>query len=156
MVSIREATSQDIPRALEIWRQAVDTTHDFLTPSDRDSIAAEVAALLPTVPLQLAVGPDDVAVGFMILDGSHIEALFVDPNSRGQGVGKTLIAHALSSHSTLLVDVNERNTQAFGFYKHLGCEPVGRSEVDGQGRPYPIIHMRLAAINGSESLAAQA
>jgi len=30
---IRRGTPADLPRALAIWREAVDTTHGFLTPT---------------------------------------------------------------------------------------------------------------------------
>jgi hypothetical protein len=43
------------------------------------------------------------------------------------------------------VDVNEQNPQAVGFYLHIGCEVVGRSELDGMGKPYPLLHLRLPA-----------
>jgi putative acetyltransferase len=38
--------------------------------------------------------------------------------------------------------VNEQNRSALAFYEHLGFERTGRSPVDGQGRPYPLIHLR--------------
>jgi putative acetyltransferase len=41
------------------------------------------------------------------------------------------------------VDVNEQNPQGVGFYRHMGFEQVGRSELDGQGNPFPLLHMRL-------------
>ena len=42
------------------------------------------------------------------------------------------------------VDVNEQNEPALGFYRHLGFAVVGRSALDGQGRPYPLLHMSIA------------
>jgi putative acetyltransferase len=44
-----------------------------------------------------------------------------------------------------MVDVNEQNEQAVGFYRHLGFEVEGRSSVDGLGLPFPLLHMRLPA-----------
>ena len=41
------------------------------------------------------------------------------------------------------VDVNEQNPRALGFYLHEGFEVIGRSETDGLGQPYPLLHMRL-------------
>ncbi|MGG2473877.1 acetyltransferase, partial [Rhizobium sp. BR5] len=32
-----------------------------------------------------------------------------------------------------------------GFYRRLGFEPTGRSDLDGQGRPYPLVHLRFRA-----------
>ena len=50
MSSIRPARAADGARLLDIWRKAVDATHDFLTPADRTAIEAEVAAFLPHAP----------------------------------------------------------------------------------------------------------
>ncbi len=41
------------------------------------------------------------------------------------------------------VDVNEQNPQAVGFYEHMGFRLVSKSELDGEGKPYPILHMQL-------------
>jgi putative acetyltransferase len=142
-ISIRAATAGDFPRVLNIWRAAVDATHNFLSHPDRAAIEAEVANMIPQAPLTVAVGSGDVAVGFVILDGSHMEALFVDPANRGQGVGLRLVKHALMSNKVLWTDVNEQNAQAIGFYRHLGFDTVGRSDVDAQGRPYPTLHLRI-------------
>jgi len=30
-----------------------------------------------------------------------------------------------------------------GFYEHMGFEIISRSELDGLGKPYPILHMQL-------------
>ncbi|TNE42167.1 MAG: acetyltransferase [Sphingomonadales bacterium] len=144
MPAIRPATPADAERVMQIWRDAVDATHHFLKPEDRAAIEAELSTFLPTAPLWLAVDRLDRGIGFMLLDGHHIEALFIDPRSRGQGAGRALVDHALRLHDDRLsTDVNEQNVQAFGFYRHLGFEPVGRSDRDGQGRPYPLIHLRL-------------
>lgn len=127
---------------MDIWRRAVDATHGFLTPQDRRDIEAEVAAFLPGAPLDLAVDESNRAIGFMLLDGSHMEALFVDPDFHGLGIGRMLVDRAIARHPNLLTDVNEQNLQAIRFYERLGFTPCGRSEVDGQGRPYPLIHLR--------------
>jgi putative acetyltransferase len=41
------------------------------------------------------------------------------------------------------VDVNEQNPAAVGFYQHFGFKVVGRSPLDGTGKPFPILHMAL-------------
>ncbi|HEY9133564.1 MAG TPA: acetyltransferase [Dyella sp.] len=139
---IRMSTLADGARVLDIWRNAVDATHDFLSAQDRTEIEREVAAFLPSAPLFLAVDDEDRAVGFMLLHEGHMEALFVDADCRGAGVGRALVVHALQLHPGLSVDVNEQNDQAVGFYRRMGFERVGRSVLDGQGRPYPLIHLR--------------
>jgi putative acetyltransferase len=146
MTKIRKSTLTDGARVMEIWRRAVDATHDFLSPEDRLDIEAEVAALLPSAPLDLAVDETDRAIGFLLLDGSHMEALFVDPAFHGSGIGRALVEDAVKRHPDLSTQVNEQNLQAIGFYERLGFERCGRSAIDGQGRPYPLIHLRCAKV----------
>ncbi|WP_369523003.1 hypothetical protein [Brucella anthropi] len=62
-------------------------------------------------------------------------------------MGKQMIAHAKTLGSPLTVDVNEQNLQGVGFYLHMGFVETGRSETDDQGRPYPLLHLRLATNN---------
>lgn len=143
MVRIRESTPDDGERAVQIWRDAVDATHDFLTTEDRAAIEVEVRGFLPMAPLWLAVDVDDRPVGFMLLDGTSMEALFIDPAHRGVGIGQALVTHALGRCPSLTTEVYEQNAQAVGFYKRLGFVPTGRSQLDGQGREYPLIHLRF-------------
>ncbi|MBL0767812.1 acetyltransferase [Sphingopyxis sp. DHUNG17] len=139
---MRASVPGDGAAVLQIWRDAVDATHDFLSAADRKEIDAEVADFLPSAPLWLAVDGADRPVGFMLLNGAHMDALFIAPAHRGKGVGRMLVLHALARAPGLSTDVNEQNDQAVGFYRRLGFVPVGRSALDGQGRPYPIIHLR--------------
>ncbi len=46
-----------------------------------------------------------------------------------------------------LGDVGKRDVETqvdAGFYLHTGFEIVGRSERDGLGKPYPLLHLHLA------------
>ncbi|HEY9137688.1 MAG TPA: acetyltransferase [Terriglobus sp.] len=142
---IRTSTPADAEHILNIWRAAVDATHHFLSPEDRQQIEEEVVTFLPQAPLWLAVNDNDQPIGFMLLDNSHMEALFIHPSQRGSGIGRTLVQHAFSMHPNLTTDVNEQNEQAIGFYEHIGFERTGRSDKDSQGRPYPLIHLRKTA-----------
>ena len=141
-MNIRRGTPDDVPRALEIWRTAVDATHGFLTRQDRAEIDAMVAEqFLPNAELWLVIGEGDYPVGFLIMDGEMIDALFVDPSFHGQGFGTALLDHALALSPNSTVDASEQATNALPFYLSRGFRVVGRSETDGQGRPYPLIHL---------------
>ena len=146
MVRIRQSRISDQERVLDIWRHAVDSTHHFLSVDDRRDIEIEVREFLPQVPLWLAVNDSDTPMGFMLLAGGHLEALFVDPLRHGVGIGRALIKHALSISPNITTDVNEQNSGALGFYVHMGFERIGHSQKDQQGRAYPIIRMRLARL----------
>jgi putative acetyltransferase len=65
--------------------------------------------------------------------------LFVSPQTQGRGVGTALLEHVAQDHLELRLDVNEQNPTALGFYTAKGFRQVGRSEVDGQGRPFPLL-----------------
>ena len=141
-MTIRRGTSEDVPRALQIWRDAVDATHGFLTPEHRAEIDAMVAEqFLPNAELWLALDTDDRPVGFLVMDGEMIDALFVDPSVHGQGYGTRLLDKALELSPNPTVDASEQATNALPFYLARGFQVVGRSETDPQGRPYPLIHL---------------
>ena len=139
---IRRGTPDDVPRALQIWRDAVDATHGFLTPEHRAEIDVMVAEqFLPNAELWLATDDDDRAVGFLVMEGEMIDALFVDPRVHGQGYGTRLLDKALEMAPNATVDASEQATNALPFYLRRGFRVVGRSETDPQGRPYPLIHL---------------
>ncbi len=73
----------------------------------------------------------------------NLEMLFIHNDYRGKGIGKKLIRYGMDRLEITKVDVNEQNIQAVGFYKHIGFHVLGRSESDGQGKEYPILHMGL-------------
>lgn len=141
-MNIRPGTSADVPRALAIWRAAVDATHRFLTPEDRAEIDVMVAEqFLPAVPLWLAEDAQGVH-GFLVMDGTMIDALFVDPAMHGRGIGTALLDHALRLAPGATVEASEQADNALPFYLARGFEIIGRSETDPQGRPYPLVHLR--------------
>ena len=141
-MKVRRGTSADVPRALEIWRSAVDATHQFLSAADRAEIDRQVAEqFLPNAELWIAADATDRPMGFLVMDGSKIEALFVDPAVHGQGYGSLLVDHAASFHPGLTVDANEQASNALRFYLARGFRIVGRSPTDDQGRPYPLVHL---------------
>lgn len=132
------------------WRRSVEATHDFLTPADVERIAAYVPDAIRSVP-RLAVccqvsdcGGGSV-LGFVGLDGSKVEMLFVDSAARGQGIGTRLLDYAVREWGATAVDVNEQNHQAVGFYRHYGFEVASRSETDDMGDPFPLLHMSLVS-----------
>lgn len=140
---IRAGTPADVPRALEIWRAAVDATHGFLSGEDRSAIDHLVAEqFLPNVPLWLSVDGAGRPQGFLVMDGEMIDALFVDPVVHGCGIGTALVDHALALAPNALVDASEQASNAVPFYESRGFVRTGRSETDPQGRPYPVIHFR--------------
>ena len=138
MLEIRDSRPSDAADLLRIWRDAVDSSHDFLAPADRAAIEPLVADYVASAPLHVAC-VDGAPVGFMGMSGQKIDSLFIDPRAQGNGVGRMLAERVPLPAE---VDVNEQNAKAVAFYRHLGFEVTGRSPLDDQGRPYPLLHMR--------------
>ncbi len=81
--------------------------------------------------------------GFISLINNFVGGLFVSPHWQGKGVGRELIAHALTIHDALILNVYTENAQAMGFYKSLGFREVTRSSHDDDGMPFENARLQL-------------
>ena len=127
---------------LVLWEASVRATHDFLSESDIAYLRPIVRnQALPALTLRAARNDNGKAVGFIGVAERSVEALFVSPDEFGKGIGKALMRHAEEQFDVSKVDINEQNPSALGFYEHLNYRIVGRSPLDAQGRPFPILHL---------------
>ena len=142
-MSLRRSRTTDRDLLFRVWQAAVFATHDFVSRADLEVFGRVIRDdYLPNAELDVAVDPDDSPLGFMGMTGRYIDALFVRPACHGRGVGRLLIEHAQGRFADgLTVDVNEQNSQAVGFYEHMGFRVCSRSPIDDTGRPYPLLHL---------------
>ncbi|ODC05497.1 GNAT family N-acetyltransferase [Terasakiispira papahanaumokuakeensis] len=134
----------DHQRLIEVWEASVRATHDFLAEADLQALKPLILnQYFDAVDLTCVKNPKGEILGFSGVHDHNIEMLFIAPQARGQGIGTLLATHAINTQSATHVDVNEQNEQALGFYLHLGFTVTGRSPLDGQGKPYPLLHMTL-------------
>ena len=137
------ATEKDYPAIIELWEQSVRATHRFLPEDYLQQIKILLPSILPAVQLFINLDEHENITGFLGVAEKKIEMLFIRPLSRGQGVGKQLTQFAVHELQSDRVDVNEQNSQAVGFYQHMGFVITGRSEKDGLGKPFPLLLMEL-------------
>lgn len=151
-MEITSAKAADFDCLTEIWEASVRATHFFLSESDirdlRSKVREEYLAL-PGMEL-LKAGLNNEAAAFMGIfpsaDGpANIAMLFVAPEAQGRGLGRALIGWAAEKFGALELDVNEQNPGARVFYEKMGFVQTGRSPVDGEGRPFPLLHMFKAS-----------
>ena len=136
--------TQTYDRLAELWEASVRATHDFLPQGYIERLRPLVRGqYLGFVELRAWRDDDGRIQGFAGVHDGKLEMLFIDPACRGQGIGKALLASVVDELGVREVDVNEQNPQAVGFYLKQGFVQVGRSEVDGQGDPYPLLHLKL-------------
>ena len=134
--------SNEYDALLLLWENSVRATHDFLSDEDIDFLKPIVRnQALPNLILKGIRNSEGHIIGFIGIAEQSVEALFVSPAAFGKGIGKALMTYAEVEFGTDKVDVNEQNQEALGFYKHLGYEITGRSPIDGQGRPFPVLHL---------------
>ena len=141
---IKTRTPLLIEKLTNLWEANVRKTHTFLSEREILQIRNFVPSALATVPhLLVAEEMADHPLGFMGIDGSMLEMLFVQVNQRGKGIGKALLSYGLSHYPLQEVTVNEQNPNAIQFYTHMGFIAYKCTEVDQQGWPYAILYMRI-------------
>lgn len=139
---ISTANKNDYPAMIAVWESAVRATHDFLSAEDFEFYKTHIPIYFQHLSLYIYKDDKGIIKGFLGVSDDSIEMLFVVNESRGTGVGKILMDFAINKLNTRRVDVNEQNQQALDFYYHLGFKEIGRSEYDGEGKGYPILHLK--------------
>nr|WP_195336769.1 GNAT family N-acetyltransferase [Paraclostridium bifermentans] len=142
--NLNNINNKDMEEILDTWESSVRATHDFLSEEGIISIKSQVIEGAKYVSKLLCVRDNNgIIKAFMGIHDFKIEMLFVSNESRGHGVGKRLVEYAIEVLNVNYVDVNEQNSQALGFYEHMGFKVFKKSEFDEQGNPFPILHMKL-------------
>jgi putative acetyltransferase len=133
----------DFDTLTEVWEASVRATHSFLTEDNIQYFKPLVRKeFLPAVELRCVRDGDFRPIGFLGVANGKIEMLFIRPDMRGRGIGKQLLTYAVEEMNAREVDVNEQNEHAVGFYKRMGFAVVGRTDVDGMGKPFPLLQMK--------------
>lgn len=73
----------------------------------------------------------------MGVENSKLEKLFVSPEEREKGLGKSLIKYAVEMFSVREVTVNGQNPKAIGVYEHMDFMVYQRTDLGEEGRPSP-------------------
>jgi putative acetyltransferase len=133
--------THDFEEILELWEESVRATHFFLREEDIVRFRSLIPHYLELLDLYCTRDADGAISGFMGSASGKIEMLFIRPDQRGRGIGRALLRYAVDSLQLRKVDVNEQNGQARDFYLHAGFRIAGRSEKDGMGKPYPLLHL---------------
>lgn len=141
-IKFHTATEADYDEITEVWEASVRETHDFLSESDiafyKPLIRQKLLAQCNVVYTRADSGEIS---GFMAVKGDKIEMIFMSPKHMGKGLGKRLFWYGVMEMKAHRLDVNEQNQNAVNFYMRLGCKVIGRSQLDEQGRPFPLLHL---------------
>lgn len=141
---ITTAKTTDHEAIIAIWELSVRATHHFLPEDYLEEIKSILPSVLPQVDLYIYRASDNGIQGFAGVSDQKIEMLFIHPESRGQGIGRLLAMFCIENLKADKLDVNQQNQQAIGFYEKLGFRIIGRRELDGMGRPFPLLQMKYS------------
>ena len=140
--TVSDRTPKLIAQLVDVWERSVRATHAFLSEAEIDEIKPFVPQALAGVETLVVAEENGEPVGFMGVQDGRLEMLFLDPEARGHGLGRRLLEHGITCLGVTELTVNEQNPQAVGFYEHLGFKTYRRTELDEEGRAYPLLYMR--------------
>lgn len=133
-----------IKELLRVWENAVRATHKFLSNEEILEIKKYVPEALSGIShLIIDTDKNEKPIAFMGIENNKLEMLFITPECRGKGIGKKMLLHGIENYGVNDLAVNEDNPQAKGFYEHMGFRVYKRNERDDQGKPYPVLYMKL-------------
>ena len=137
-----------VAELLELWDGSVKRTHTFVSDSDRQALRVVVKEALYQIGrlLVCSAQKEDGSfeiVGFAGIDEDRLEMLFIRQDFMRRGAGHFLIGQCIKKYGVRRVSVNEDNPGAYAFYQKEGFVRVGRSEKDGRGRDFPLLHLEL-------------
>lgn len=143
IVEVSAPSPQLTQDLLKVWESSVKATHLFLSNDEIQKIKGYIPEALTSVA-HLIIIENEIGqpVGFMGINNHFLEMLFIADAHRGKGLGKQLLEYGINKYSVNKLDVNEQNPLAREFYERMGFSIYQRSALDGQGNPYPILHMR--------------
>ncbi len=130
---IRDAETDDLPVLANIigdWCRDTPWLPNLHTPEEDLGF---VAALHRLATLRVVGRP---ALGFLSRQGAEVDALYLAPDARRRGHGRTLLADAMATEPVLRLWTFAANLDARAFYARLGFIMVDRTLGDNaEGLP---------------------
>lgn len=144
LIKAKDRNLQLIDKLLEVWESSVRATHNFLSNEEILEIKKYVPEALSGIShLIIKTNEDENPIAFMGIENNKLEMLFIAPKYRGKGIGRKMLLYGIENYGVNDLAVNEDNPLAKGFYEHMGFKVYERHELDDQGKPYPVLYMRL-------------
>lgn len=122
-------------RWIELWRDDLTFSPEFIAGNE----------------VYVAEDGGDALGCYSLVEGAPswtLEHFWIRPAAMGKGLGRRLIEHARAraeAAGAIVLEI-DADPNAEAFYLKMGAVRVGevRSEVDGQPRVRPLLHLRLA------------
>lgn len=132
---IREIIDTDIDVVLGIWLEASVLAHDFVGREFWESKLDLMRSTYLPMSETYVYEESGQVLGFLSLYENSIAALFVKPESQGQGIGQALMAKAKELRSNLELSVYKANKRSIGFYQKSGFKILKEHIDEHTGYP---------------------
>ncbi|MFC8536024.1 GNAT family N-acetyltransferase [Streptomyces sp. NPDC057249] len=147
---LREARADDAGPLTRLFLASRAAAMPYLARvhSDEATLAWMTHVVLPGTDVRVAETREDGEVriaGFLSLDGSELEHLYIDPGLRRRGIGSLLLAAAKEAGPDgLTLYTFQRNTGARAFYERHGFTAVAFDDGSRNEEKEPDVRYRWA------------
>lgn len=123
---IRKFKQNDTDAVMQIWKNENIKAHDFISRDYWNNNFEYVKTALSEAEVYVFEENNEI-LGFIGLNGSYIEGIFVNSDNQHKGVGTALLNKAKKNNCKLTLSVYEKNLKARSFYEKNGFEIISRS-----------------------------
>ena len=131
MIRVFEET--DLDKIVQIWLDASIIAHDFIPSTYWKEKAEDMRNLYLPASKTFVYQTDTVILGFISMVDNYIAAIFVNPESQGQGIGKQLIEYIKKQHTLITLGVYSKNIRSIDFYKRQGFVIINEKIEENTG-----------------------
>jgi ribosomal protein S18 acetylase RimI-like enzyme len=127
-VRVRQMAEAEMESVVKLWHAAKKHAYSYLPLEQARTLEEDAAFFTQNIcsRCELWIAERDGQVqGFLALDGSYIDRIYVSPEVQQTGIGSALIHHAKKlSPSGLELHTHQKNLAACRFYQKHGFRPV--------------------------------
>jgi len=123
---IRKHTPNDAQAILDIWYQASTLAHPFLDDAFVEFLKTAMRDMYIPDSETWVYEENNTILGFISMMDNEIGGLFVLPNNQGKGIGTQLVNFIKPFHTTLEVEVFDKNSIGRGFYDKYGFKQISQ------------------------------
>jgi len=140
-MEIRRIAASDVDDVVQLWNATKRDTYDFIALEQNRSVAEDAAFFRARILARCSIwiaceGP--AVLGFLALEGSYVDRLYVHPREQRRGIGRALLTQAMElSPQGIELHTHQKNAKARAFYEknglravRFGVSPAPESEPD--------------------------
>lgn len=130
---IREFQISDTQLVMQLWLAGNEDAHSFVAKEYWQANFEEVEKQLLKADIFVYDLNGEIK-GFIGLMDEYIAGIFVDKAYRSQGIGRQLLEYVKQLHSTLSLNVYQKNERALRFYRKNGFTIVSKQNDEHTGK----------------------